>query len=139
MDRSHLADGERGHRNVSLVNLELIAIGFDLTLPRGCSHAFDRRLGSHYEQGVSRVLSLNDKQIAWVGCEDLSKRPVGARLRFPHSRNFTEHTLTHSALGSSGDGIRHNTQFPQLRRYSIGFRSMIRWGRKRGPRDYRRR
>ncbi len=34
LDRSYLADVERGHRNVSLVNLELIAIGFDLTLPR---------------------------------------------------------------------------------------------------------
>jgi transcriptional regulator with XRE-family HTH domain len=29
---------ERGHRNVSLVNLELIAIGFDLTLSRLFSH-----------------------------------------------------------------------------------------------------
>jgi DNA-binding XRE family transcriptional regulator len=34
LDRSYLADVERGHRNVSLVNLELIALGFDLTLPR---------------------------------------------------------------------------------------------------------
>ena len=34
LDRSYLADVERGHRNVSLVTLELIAIGFDLTLPR---------------------------------------------------------------------------------------------------------
>ena len=34
LDRSYLADVERGHRNVSLVNLELIAMGFDLTLPR---------------------------------------------------------------------------------------------------------
>ena len=34
LDRSYLADVERGHRCVSLVNLELIAIGFDLTLPR---------------------------------------------------------------------------------------------------------
>ena len=34
LDRSYLADVERGHRNVSLVNLELIAIGFDITLSR---------------------------------------------------------------------------------------------------------
>ena len=34
LDRSYLADIERGHRNVSLVNLHLIAMGFDLTLSR---------------------------------------------------------------------------------------------------------
>lgn len=32
LDRSYIADIERGNRNVSLVNLELIALGFDLTL-----------------------------------------------------------------------------------------------------------
>ena len=34
IDRSYLADIERGNRNVSLVNLELIAKGFNLTLSR---------------------------------------------------------------------------------------------------------
>lgn len=34
LDRSYLADIERGNRNVSLVNLELIALGFDMTLSR---------------------------------------------------------------------------------------------------------
>ena len=37
LDRSYLADVERGHRNVSLVNLELITLGFDLTLSRSFS------------------------------------------------------------------------------------------------------
>lgn len=32
MDRSYLADVERGKRNVSLINLELLARGFGLTL-----------------------------------------------------------------------------------------------------------
>lgn len=32
MDRSYLADVERGKRNVSLLNLELIAEGFGLTI-----------------------------------------------------------------------------------------------------------
>jgi transcriptional regulator with XRE-family HTH domain len=32
LDRSYLADIERGHRNVSLVNLDLIAAGFDVSL-----------------------------------------------------------------------------------------------------------
>jgi transcriptional regulator with XRE-family HTH domain len=32
LDRSYLADIERGNRNVSLVNVELIAIGFDISL-----------------------------------------------------------------------------------------------------------
>jgi transcriptional regulator with XRE-family HTH domain len=32
LDRSYLADTERGNRNVSLVNLELIARGFGITL-----------------------------------------------------------------------------------------------------------
>ena len=32
LDRSYIADIERGNRNVSLVNLELIALGFKLTL-----------------------------------------------------------------------------------------------------------
>jgi transcriptional regulator with XRE-family HTH domain len=31
LDRSYLADVERGKRNVSLVNLQIIAKGFDLT------------------------------------------------------------------------------------------------------------
>jgi transcriptional regulator with XRE-family HTH domain len=34
LDRSYLADIERGNRNVSLVNLQLIAIGFGLSLSR---------------------------------------------------------------------------------------------------------
>jgi len=34
IDRSYLADIERGNRNVSLVNLEIIAKGFNLTLGR---------------------------------------------------------------------------------------------------------
>lgn len=34
LDRSYLADIERGHRNVSLVNLQLIALGFGLSLSR---------------------------------------------------------------------------------------------------------
>jgi transcriptional regulator with XRE-family HTH domain len=34
LDRSYLADVERGNRNVSLVNLEVIAMGFELSLPR---------------------------------------------------------------------------------------------------------
>jgi transcriptional regulator with XRE-family HTH domain len=34
LDRSYLADIERGHRNVSLVNLDLIAMGFGVTLSR---------------------------------------------------------------------------------------------------------
>ena len=34
LDRSYVADIERGHRNVSLVNLELIAMGFGITLAR---------------------------------------------------------------------------------------------------------
>ena len=34
LDRSYLADIERGNRNVSLVDLELIALGFDTTLSR---------------------------------------------------------------------------------------------------------
>ena len=34
LDRSYLADIERGNRNVSLVDLELIALGFDMTLSR---------------------------------------------------------------------------------------------------------
>lgn len=32
LDRSYLADIERGNRNVSLVNIELIATGFGLSL-----------------------------------------------------------------------------------------------------------
>ena len=43
LDRSYLADVERGHRNVSLVNLELIAMGFDLSLPRLFSRIPKRR------------------------------------------------------------------------------------------------
>jgi transcriptional regulator with XRE-family HTH domain len=34
IDRSYLADAERGNRNVSLVNLELIARGFEITLAK---------------------------------------------------------------------------------------------------------
>ena len=34
LDRSYLADVERGNRNISLVNLDVIALGFDLTLSR---------------------------------------------------------------------------------------------------------
>ena len=34
IDRSFLADVERGKRNISLLNLELIAIGLQVTLSR---------------------------------------------------------------------------------------------------------
>ena len=34
LDRSYLADMERGRRNVSIVNLEIIAHGFGLSLSR---------------------------------------------------------------------------------------------------------
>jgi transcriptional regulator with XRE-family HTH domain len=34
LDRSYLADVERGKRNISLVNLEIIARGFGLSLSR---------------------------------------------------------------------------------------------------------
>jgi transcriptional regulator with XRE-family HTH domain len=34
LDRSYLADVERGKRNISIVNLEVIAKGFGLTLSR---------------------------------------------------------------------------------------------------------
>jgi transcriptional regulator with XRE-family HTH domain len=34
LDRSYLADVERGKRNISIVNLEVIARGFGLTLSR---------------------------------------------------------------------------------------------------------
>lgn len=34
IDRSYLADLERGKRNVSLFNIEIIAQGFELTLSR---------------------------------------------------------------------------------------------------------
>jgi transcriptional regulator with XRE-family HTH domain len=34
LDRSYLADAERGERNISIVNLEVIARGFGLTLSR---------------------------------------------------------------------------------------------------------
>ncbi len=34
LDRSYLADIERGKRNVSLANLEIIAKGFGMTLSR---------------------------------------------------------------------------------------------------------
>jgi transcriptional regulator with XRE-family HTH domain len=34
LDRSYLADIERGKRNASLVNIELIARGFKLTLSK---------------------------------------------------------------------------------------------------------
>lgn len=38
LDRSYLADIERGNRNPSLVNLEIIAKGFGLTLSRLLGH-----------------------------------------------------------------------------------------------------
>jgi len=34
LDRSYLADVEHGKRNISIVNLEVIASGFGLTLSR---------------------------------------------------------------------------------------------------------
>ena len=34
LDRSYLADAERGKRNVALVNLEVIAMGFGMSLAR---------------------------------------------------------------------------------------------------------
>jgi transcriptional regulator with XRE-family HTH domain len=34
LDRSYLSDVERGKRNISIVNLEVIARGFGLTLSR---------------------------------------------------------------------------------------------------------
>ncbi len=34
LDRSYLSDVERGKRNISVVNLEVIARGFGLTLSR---------------------------------------------------------------------------------------------------------
>ena len=34
LDRSYLADVERGKRNISIVNLEVIASGFGLSLSR---------------------------------------------------------------------------------------------------------
>jgi transcriptional regulator with XRE-family HTH domain len=34
LDRSYLADVERGKRNISIVNLEVIARGFGLTLSK---------------------------------------------------------------------------------------------------------
>ena len=34
LDRSYLADVERGKRNISIVNLEIIAKGFGLSLSR---------------------------------------------------------------------------------------------------------
>ena len=34
LDRSYLADVERGKRNISIVNLEVIARGFGLTVSR---------------------------------------------------------------------------------------------------------
>jgi transcriptional regulator with XRE-family HTH domain len=39
IDRSFLADVERGKRNISILNLELIATGFKVTL----SQLFSRR------------------------------------------------------------------------------------------------
>jgi len=32
LDRSYLADTEQGKRNISIVNLEIVAIGFELSL-----------------------------------------------------------------------------------------------------------
>lgn len=37
LDRSYLADMERGRRNPSLVNIELLAKGFGLTISQFCS------------------------------------------------------------------------------------------------------
>ena len=34
LDRSYLADVERGKRNISIVNLEIIALGFGVSLSR---------------------------------------------------------------------------------------------------------
>ena len=34
LDRSYLADAERGKRNISIVNLEIIARGFEISLSR---------------------------------------------------------------------------------------------------------
>lgn len=34
LDRSYLADVERGKRNISIVNLEIIAKGFDLAISK---------------------------------------------------------------------------------------------------------
>jgi transcriptional regulator with XRE-family HTH domain len=34
LDRSYLADAERGKRNISIVNLEVIARGFGISLSR---------------------------------------------------------------------------------------------------------
>jgi len=34
LDRSYLADAERGKRNVALVNLEVIAMGFGMSVAR---------------------------------------------------------------------------------------------------------
>jgi transcriptional regulator with XRE-family HTH domain len=34
LDRSYLADAERGKRNISIINLEVIARGFGLSLSR---------------------------------------------------------------------------------------------------------
>jgi transcriptional regulator with XRE-family HTH domain len=36
MDRSFIADVERGKRNISMLNLDLIAKGFKLSLSRFC-------------------------------------------------------------------------------------------------------
>ena len=38
LDRSNLADVERGKRNISIVNLDVIAKGFGLSLSRLLSH-----------------------------------------------------------------------------------------------------
>jgi transcriptional regulator with XRE-family HTH domain len=38
LDRSYLADVERGNRNISIVNLDVIASGFGLTLSQLLSH-----------------------------------------------------------------------------------------------------
>ena len=34
LDRSYLADVERGKRNISIINLEVIAAGFELSLSK---------------------------------------------------------------------------------------------------------
>ena len=34
LDRSYLADVERGKRNISLINMEIIARGFDLSVSK---------------------------------------------------------------------------------------------------------
>jgi transcriptional regulator with XRE-family HTH domain len=48
-DRSYLADVERGKRNISIVNLELIARGFEVSLSRLLSGYLYNSVGSALE------------------------------------------------------------------------------------------